>query len=79
MFLFSYLSQLVNNSLSELAESGCIGIEDDARTIYSTSSGRIASYYYINHKTVRYFTDSLSHDTTIDQCFEILSKAQEFR
>jgi antiviral helicase SLH1 len=46
------LARLVDNSVTELSKSGCV-ISNSNGDIDSTSLGKISSYYYLSHKTVR--------------------------
>ena len=43
-----------------------------------TTLGRIASYYYLSHETVRDFEDSLAMDTSISGLLEVLVNATEY-
>jgi pre-mRNA-splicing helicase BRR2 len=45
--LSDHLSELVENTLSDLQQSKCIAIEDDV-DVQPLNSGMIAAYYYIN-------------------------------
>ncbi len=46
-----YLSQLVDETLHDLAESQCIELDDaDKSSIYPLTMGQIISYYYLHHK-----------------------------
>ncbi|KAL0275814.1 UNVERIFIED_CONTAM: hypothetical protein PYX00_003552 [Menopon gallinae] len=73
-----YLSSLVDKSFATLEESSCIEVEEDNRTVYSTSIGRIASFYYLSHTTVRNFKDSLKNDLNIEQLLQVLCNASEY-
>ncbi|KAK7480738.1 hypothetical protein BaRGS_00027999, partial [Batillaria attramentaria] len=73
-----YLSSLVEKALVELECSYCIEIDEDNVSITPMTQGRISSYYYINHHTVRMFTDRLKGDASVPDLIDILSSAQEF-
>lgn len=45
----------------------------DHKAIEATTLGRIASYYYIHHSSVRQFRDAMSADTGIPDLIGILS------
>ncbi|KAK5128381.1 hypothetical protein LTR85_003049 [Meristemomyces frigidus] len=47
-----YMVEMVDKSLSELAESGCLTIHSNG-DVDSTPLGKIMSYYYLAHKTIR--------------------------
>lgn len=40
--------------------------------------GRISSYYYLNHKTMRMFRDELKSECTMPELIEVLSNAEEY-
>ena len=40
--------------------------------------GRISSYYYLSHLTMRMFSESLGAEVSIEDLIEVLSNAQEF-
>ncbi|KAK3097620.1 hypothetical protein FSP39_011463 [Pinctada imbricata] len=73
-----YLSSLVEKALYELECSYCLEIDEDQRGIKPMTLGRISSYYYLNHCTVRMFRDELKSESTIAELIEILSNAQEY-
>ena len=72
-----FLSFLVQGSLNELVNSGCIEIGDDG-DLTATTSGRIASFYYLTNKTLKLFQDAVKSDVDIDSLIEIVSQAKEF-
>jgi pre-mRNA-splicing helicase BRR2 len=49
--LSDHLSELVENTLSDLEQSKCISIEDDIDCV-PLNLGMIAAYYYINYTTI---------------------------
>ncbi|KAL8619051.1 hypothetical protein ACOMHN_020749 [Nucella lapillus] len=73
-----YLSSLVEKALVELECSFCLEIAEDNVTITPLTLGRISSYYYLNHLTVRMFCDRLKADATIPDLIDVLSSAHEF-
>ena len=50
----------------------CVPFQDNV-SITPLTLGRISSYYYINHLTVRMFCDGLKADATVPDLIEILS------
>lgn len=72
-----HLSELVENTLSDLEQSKCISIEDDMDTL-PLNLGMIAAYYYINYTTIELFSLSLNHKTKIRGLLEIISSAAEY-
>ena len=77
-YINPFLSNKINEALSELEASYCINIEDDNRTIQSTPLGRISSFYYLSHLTVRMFYEKLKNDITLEQILELLTEVQEY-
>ncbi|GFO03586.1 activating signal cointegrator 1 complex subunit 3-like [Plakobranchus ocellatus] len=73
-----YLSSLVERSLMELEASYCLEIGEDNRSISPLTLGRVASYYYLKHTTVRGFCDTMRPECSVPDLLEILSNASEF-
>uniref|UniRef100_A0A8C4NRA2 Activating signal cointegrator 1 complex subunit 3 n=1 Tax=Dicentrarchus labrax TaxID=13489 RepID=A0A8C4NRA2_DICLA len=73
-----YLSNLVERSLRDLECSYCIEIKEDDLTIEPMTYGRIASYYYLKHQTVRMFKERLKPELPIHELLSILSEAEEY-
>ncbi|XP_059194984.1 activating signal cointegrator 1 complex subunit 3 [Centropristis striata] len=73
-----YLSNLVERSLRDLECSYCIEIKEDGQTIEPLTYGRIASYYYLKHQTVRTFKDGLRAELPVHELLSILTDAEEF-
>lgn len=75
--LSDHLSELVENTLSDLEQSKCITIEDDIDT-NPLNLGMIAAYYYINYTTIELFALSLTSKTKVRGLLEIISSAAEY-
>ena len=73
-----FLSHLIGQSLVELELSHCIEVGEDNRTIEPLTCGRIASYYYLKHKTVKMFKDRLKPECSTEELLSILSDAEEY-
>ncbi|XP_061729195.1 activating signal cointegrator 1 complex subunit 3 isoform X1 [Cydia pomonella] len=73
-----YLSNLVQTSLDALSSANCVEIEEDQRTLHTTWMGRIASYYYLSHKTMAHFSQSLHGDLDFDMLLRVLSDCEEY-
>ncbi|CRL02261.1 CLUMA_CG015304, isoform A [Clunio marinus] len=73
-----FLSQLIQNVLDTLQAAGCVQMDDDERTIYATSMGRISSYYYLSHQSMRHFADTLSYSSSSEDVLRIMCDAYEF-
>ncbi|CAH1783166.1 unnamed protein product [Owenia fusiformis] len=75
--LSDHLSELVENTLSDLEQSKCISIEDEM-DISPLNLGMISAYYYINYTTIELFSMSLNAKTKIRGLIEIISNAAEY-
>ncbi|CAK9183443.1 unnamed protein product [Ilex paraguariensis] len=75
--LSDHLSELVENTLSDLEASKCVEIEDDF-VLSPLNLGMIASYYYISYTTIERFSSSLTSKTKLKGLLEILASASEF-
>lgn len=72
-----FLSRLVANAIAQLEDSNCVYLDDDG-TIDAQTPGRVASYYYLSHLTMRLFTDQLSDEMGQQDLLHLLSDAQEY-
>ncbi|KAK2712756.1 U5 small nuclear ribonucleoprotein 200 kDa helicase-like [Artemia franciscana] len=75
--LSDHLSELVENTLSDLEQSKCISIEDEI-DVSALNLGMIAAYYYINYTTIELFSMSLNNKTKIRGLMEIVAAANEY-
>ncbi|KAK4275030.1 hypothetical protein QN277_018173 [Acacia crassicarpa] len=75
--LSDHLSELVENTLSDLEASKCVAIEDDM-DLSPLNLGMIASYYYISYTTIERFSSSLTSKTRMKGLLEVLSSASEY-
>uniref|UniRef100_A0A8C0HYS9 Helicase C-terminal domain-containing protein n=1 Tax=Balaenoptera musculus TaxID=9771 RepID=A0A8C0HYS9_BALMU len=73
-----FLSNLVEKSLVELEHSYCIEVGEDNRSIEPLTYGRIASYYYLKHQTVKMFKERLKPECGTEELLSILSDAEEY-
>ncbi|KAM4632986.1 activating signal cointegrator 1 complex subunit 3 [Polymixia lowei] len=73
-----FLSNLVQRSLHDLESSYCMEIQADERTIEPLTYGRIASYYYLRHQTIRTFKERLRAELPIQDILSILTDAEEY-
>ncbi|EZA54919.1 Activating signal cointegrator 1 complex subunit [Ooceraea biroi] len=73
-----YLSLLVETTIRSLIDSHCIDSDEDEQSLISLPMGKIASFYYLSHKTMLMFTQSLRENMTLDQCLRILCQAHEY-
>ncbi|XP_061770948.1 activating signal cointegrator 1 complex subunit 3 [Nerophis ophidion] len=73
-----FLSNLVERSLRDLECSYCIEIKEDDRAIQPLTYGRIGSYYYLKHQTIRLFKERLRAELSIKDILSILTDAEEY-
>ncbi|XP_076593233.1 activating signal cointegrator 1 complex subunit 3 isoform X1 [Chaetodon auriga] len=73
-----YLSNLVERSLRDLECSYCIEMKEDDRSIEPLTLGRIASYYYLKHQTIRVFKERMRAELPIHELLSILTDAEEY-
>lgn len=72
-----YLLTLIYNVLSDLEQSKCIQLKED-RLVKPLRLGEIASFYYIQHTTVRLYAESLRSVETVPELLDLISKASEY-
>eukprot|EP00118_Oscarella_pearsei_P003355 m.13994 g.13994 ORF g.13994 m.13994 type:complete len:2136 (+) comp25397_c0_seq1:78-6485(+) len=75
--LSDHMSELVENTLHDLDQSKCIGIEEEI-DVHPLNLGMIAAYYYINYTTIELFSMSLNAKTKLRGLVEIVSSAAEY-
>ncbi|GFY86340.1 U5 small nuclear ribonucleoprotein helicase [Actinidia rufa] len=75
--LSDHLSELVENTLTDLEASKCVAIEEDIE-LSPLNLGMIASYYYISYTTIERFSTSLTAKTKMKGLLEILASASEY-
>ena len=75
--LSDYLSEMVENTLSDLEASKCVSIEDDIH-LSPLNLGMISSYYNISYTTIERFSSSITSNTKMKGLLEILSSASEY-
>ncbi|GFQ81252.1 activating signal cointegrator 1 complex subunit 3 [Trichonephila clavata] len=73
-----FLSSLINQCLGTLAEAGCLVVDDDERTVTPTVLGKITSYYYLNHRTILWFSQKLHKEANIEDMIKILCGTHEY-
>lgn len=72
-----YMINLVEASLNELAESSCIELHGTG-DIDPTPLGKIMSYYYLSHKTIRYLAKHAKRDASFADVLTWVSSASEY-
>ena len=72
-----FMVELVNKSLEELAESGCIALHSNG-DVDSTPLGKIMSYYYLSHKTIRHLVRYAKRNASFEDVLAWMCSATEF-
>ena len=72
-----YMTELVTKSLGELGQSGCISLLSNG-DVDSTSLGKIMSYYYLSHKTIRHLVTHATRNASFDEVLSWMCGATEF-
>lgn len=73
-----FLSSLINKSLIQLEQSSCIEIGEDGDLI-ATTGGRIASFYYLSHLSLKFFKEALKDELDVEKLIDVVSRVSEFR
>ena len=76
--LSSHLSELVENTLKDLAEAKLIELDEEEDTISPLNAAMIAAYYNISFITMQTFLLSLKGSTKLKGILEIVTSATEF-
>ena len=72
----TYLSNLVSKSVEELQLSRCIEVSKSK--LRPTNLGKISSYYYLSHKTIRNFCAKVRPSLDIHAILRLLAEATEY-
>ena len=72
-----YMVELVDKSLGELEESGCVSLHSNG-DLDSTPLGKIMSYYYLSHKTIRHLLKQAKREATFEDVLAWMCGATEF-
>ncbi|KAK8090893.1 Sec63 Brl domain-containing protein [Apiospora phragmitis] len=72
-----FMIEMVNNSLDQLAESKCVEVFPNG-DVDPTPLGKIMSYYYLSHKTIRHLVKHAKPKATFAQALQWMSSATEY-
>ncbi|KAG9641501.1 Sec63-domain-containing protein, partial [Aureobasidium melanogenum] len=72
-----YMVEMVDKSLSELAESGCVTMHSNG-DVDPTPLGKIMSYYYLAHKTIRHLIKHAKPNATFAEALAWMCSATEY-
>ena len=72
-----FMIDLVDKSLGDLAESGCIALHPNG-DVDPTPLGKITSYYYLSHKTIRHLVRHAKRGADFEEVLSWMCSATEF-
>ena len=72
-----YMISMVDKSLLELGDSGCIELHSNG-DVDSTALGKIMSYYYLSHRTIRHLLGQSKPHATFEEALAWMCGATEF-
>ncbi|KAI9669391.1 MAG: hypothetical protein M1831_000427 [Alyxoria varia] len=72
-----HMISLVDKSLDELASSSCVEVHSNG-DIDPTPFGRIMSYYYLSHHTIRYLITHVKPDASFEEVLSWMCNATEY-
>ncbi|KAK2606122.1 putative steryl acetyl hydrolase mug81 [Conoideocrella luteorostrata] len=72
-----YMVEMVNRSLDELAQSKCVEVFPNG-DVDPTPLGKIMSYYYLSHKTIRHLVRHARADASFLDVLSWMSRATEY-
>ena len=72
-----YMITMVDKSLGELEESKCLEMHPNG-DVYSTALGKIMSYYYLSHRTIRHLVKHAKRDALFEDVLSWMSSATEY-
>ena len=72
-----FMIELVDKSLGELADSRCIALHSNG-DVDATSLGKIMSYYYLSHKTIRHLVKLAKRGAAFEDVLAWMCGATEF-
>lgn len=72
-----FMVGMIDKSFSELETSSCVQTYPNG-DVDSTPMGKIMSYYYLSHTTIRYFVKNAKPSATFLDCLNWMSHATEY-
>lgn len=72
-----FMIEMVDKSLSELADSNCVEVFPNG-DVDPTPYGKIMSYYYLSHKTIRYLTKHAKAQASFLDVLTWMCRATEY-
>ena len=78
MHVSEHLSELVENTITDLVSTKCLEVADDDMTVSPLNLGQICAYYAVKHATIEMFAASLTPTSRIRAVLDVLAAASEF-
>ncbi|CCU77629.1 activating signal cointegrator 1 complex subunit 3 [Blumeria hordei DH14] len=72
-----YMISMVDKSLEQLSESKCLELYPNGN-IKTTPFGKIMSYYYLSHRTIRHFALNAKPNASFDEVLSWMCSAAEY-
>jgi antiviral helicase SLH1 len=72
-----FMIEMVDKSMAELAESGCLELHSNG-DVDPTPLGKIMSYYYLSHKTIRQLTQHAKPAASFQDVLSWMCRATEY-
>jgi pre-mRNA-splicing helicase BRR2 len=73
-----HLSELVEETMKDLHDSGCIDVSETEDVVTPMNLGMIATYYQAEYTTLEMFASSVRPNLRIREALEVLCAASEF-
>ena len=73
-----HLSELVEETMKDLHDSGCIDVSETEDVVTPMNLGMIATYYQAEYTTLEMFASSVRPHLRIREALEVLCAASEF-
>ncbi|KAF6205050.1 hypothetical protein GE061_019217 [Apolygus lucorum] len=74
----AFLSNLIEKSLLTLYYAGCVTLDEDGRTVSTTSMGRIAAYYYLSYQTMLQLNEKLEASLSLEKALFTMCHVYEY-
>ncbi|ETN81065.1 hypothetical protein NECAME_08767 [Necator americanus] len=76
--LIKYLVGVVDQCVADLLSSKCIIIDEEMGDLRASPFGRIASINYLRHETMKFLTEELGPENSIEDLLKTLSHVPEY-
>lgn len=76
--LNKFLVELVTRILGDLENAGLIQQDEETRKLIPLTLGKIASFYYLNYRTMIVFSERLKPESGVPELLETLAQVKEY-